>query len=358
MGSAVEQAIRLYSHAASIPIGPISVRFGASQQWILCARLIHHQSLLHACSVAITLLPQLAWIGLSLTHRYSELTRGADVVREAAAVALESGLPETAVEWLEQGRSIIWGELLQLRNSYEELSSAHPDHARRLRELSAALEHASSTHEKSLSALSELTPSAAYHVTPSLQMEADTHRMLAIERDKLLQEIRCFPGFERFLLHKEFSRLRASAHSGPVVVLNATESRCDALIVLADVDHAIHVPLPNFTLKQSTVLQNMLEKLLDPSRGIHPDGRKAKLITQNHERPDGDSWEFLLSGLWKGVVRPVLDALAFTVCDGMSLGFTADPFVWLRTDTWGPITDFLVSNRPFRVSSYPRSWSL
>jgi hypothetical protein len=60
-----------------------------------------------------------------------------------------SGLPEAAVEWLEQGRSIVWGELFQLRSSFEGLSSAHSDHARRLQELSAALEQASATREKS-----------------------------------------------------------------------------------------------------------------------------------------------------------------------------------------------------------------
>jgi len=59
----------------------------------------------------------------------------------------------------------------------------------------------------------------------------------------------------------------------------------------------------------------MLEKLLGHSRDIHPNGRKAKLITQNPETLDGDSWEFLLSNLWKDVVRPVLDALAFKVRD-------------------------------------------
>ena len=118
----------MYLHAASDPAGPVRVRFLASQNWISWACHIHHHSLLRAYSVAINLLPELAWIGLSLTRRYSELKRGADVVREAAAAALDSGLPETAVEWLEQGRSIVWGELFQLRSSYKELSSAHPDY--------------------------------------------------------------------------------------------------------------------------------------------------------------------------------------------------------------------------------------
>ncbi|KAF8121598.1 hypothetical protein EV363DRAFT_1457371 [Boletus edulis] len=110
--------------------GPITTRFDASQNWISCARHARHHSLFHAHFVAIILLPQLAWIGFSLTHRYQELRYGADVVREAAAAAaLDTGLPETAVEWLEQGRSIIWGELHQLRSSDEYLTSAHPEHA-------------------------------------------------------------------------------------------------------------------------------------------------------------------------------------------------------------------------------------
>ena len=154
------------------------------------------------------------------------------------------------MEWLEQARSIIWGDLFQLRSSYEDLSVSYPDSAYRLRELSAALECASATHKKSLFALSRSTPSA----TRSLQKEADRHCALAIEQDKLLQDIRKLPGFECFLLQKDFSQLHASAHSGPVVILNAAKSRCDALIVLPNVDHVIHIPLPQFSLKQSAHL--------------------------------------------------------------------------------------------------------
>ena len=172
------------------------------------------------------------------------------------------------------------GEQFQLRSSFEELSSTHPDHAHRLRELSTALEHASTTREKSLSTPLEQTRSAAHRVTESLQEEAGRHRSLAIERDKLLQEIRGFPGFEQSLLRKEFSQLRALAHSGPTVILNAAEDRCNALIVLADVDHAIHVPLSTFTFQRSAGLQNMLEKLLGDARVTRCDDREGKSATR------------------------------------------------------------------------------
>ncbi|KAG6373027.1 hypothetical protein JVT61DRAFT_7083 [Boletus reticuloceps] len=303
-------------------LGPISVRFRASRNWILCARRIRHPSLLRAHSIAINLLPQLAWIGLSLAHRYAELKRGADVVREAAAAALDSGFPELAVEWLEQGRSIVWGELLQLRGSYEQLSSAHPDHARRLRELSAALDDAGATREKALSTFSESTDDPIHRATPTLQQVADTHRTLAIERDKLLQDIRRLPGFNQFLLPKAFSQLRASAHSGPVVVLNAAERRCDALIVLANMDHVIHVPLPNFTFQRSTDLQSILKSFL----------RDALVErTGQIERWDRGTWESFLSPLWKCVVEPVIDALAFSTPGDLSRIFwcPTGPFVFL-----------------------------
>ena len=310
--SDMEYAISLFFRATSDLFGPASVRFRASQNWIACARAIRHRSLLHAYSVSINILPQLAWNGLSFSARYTELARGADVVREAAAAALESGLPETAVEWLEQARSIVWGDLFQLRSSYEDLSFSHPDRAYKLRELSVALECATTSHEKSLSALSEPTPS----VTRSLQQEADRHRALAIERDKLLQDIRKLPDFERFLLQKDFSQLRTSAHSGPVVILNAAKSRCDALIVLPNVNHVIHVPLPQFSLKQSSGLQNTLQGFFRQAR----EGRPAALKNV--------SWESFLSPLWRYVVKPVLDALGFSVRDVIPLELKAHLLIY------------------------------
>ncbi|KAF8129527.1 CHAT domain-containing protein [Boletus edulis] len=350
--SDLENAISLYSHSASVPTGPISVRFRASRNWISCARRMHHPSLLRAYSIAINLFPQLAWIGLSLTHRYAELKRDADVVREAVAAALDSGLPELAVEWLEQGHSIVWGELLQLRGSYEQLSSAHPDHARRLRELSAALDDAGATREQSLSNVSESTDDALHRPTRTLQQDTDRHRKLAIERDKLLQEIRRLPGFERFLLPKDFPQLRASAHSGPVIMLNAAETRCDALIVLADVDHVIHVPLPSFDFQWAARLQNTLRALLGHARITRFDDRKGKLATEG-----GGSWESLLSTLWNGIVKPVLDALAFSTLGDLSRIFwcPTGPFVSLPIHAAGlygtqysspghKVSDFLVSS--------------
>ncbi|KAF8129517.1 hypothetical protein EV363DRAFT_1168860, partial [Boletus edulis] len=84
-------------------------------------------------------------------------------------------------------------------------SSAYPDHPDRLRQMTVASEHAGSTGEKSFSLLQ--ARSAAYPAEGSLQKQADGHHT----HDKLRDP---WPSFQRLLLHKEFSQLCTSAHSG------------------------------------------------------------------------------------------------------------------------------------------------
>ena len=331
--STFDHAILQYSNVACAPSGSITERFHAAQQWIFHARALGHHSLLNAYSTAIGLLPQLAWIGFSLTNRYHELMRGTGMVREGATVALRLGHPQLAVEWLEQGRSVVWGELFQLRNSFEELSSAYPHHARQLQQLSltAASEHAGAIHNKFLSSLSHQIQS---HRSPRhLEQDPDRHRELAIKRDKLLQVIRGLPGFERFLLHKEFFQLRTAAHSGPVVILNAAETYCDTLIIHPDKENVIHVPLPDFTLKQSRDLQSTMDSLLGHVRVIpsHCDDRDGQRALRQRF-----NWESILSSLWKGVIKPVLDALDISVCLVVLLECVADSFLYGSAQTRTP----------------------
>ena len=98
-------------------------------------------------------------------------------------------------------------------------------------------------------------------------------------------------------------------HTGPVVILNAAETRCDALVVLANVDHAIHVPLPKFTLGRSKDLQTSLKSFVRHACVVPCDDRYGQPIPQE----DVGQWNPMLSSLWKCVVKPVLDALAFLV---------------------------------------------
>ena len=118
----------------------------------------------------------------------------------------------------------------------------------RPQQLSIALEHASSTLQK-YSSLSEQPQSIKCRAEESSEYEADRHRMLTIERDKLPVEI------WGFLVSGDSSCTESSLGSElqPVDILNAAESRHDALVVRVDIHHVIRVLLSILFLGDQTV---------------------------------------------------------------------------------------------------------
>ncbi|TFY81771.1 hypothetical protein EWM64_g2240 [Hericium alpestre] len=136
---------------------------------------------------------------------------------------------------------------------------------------------------------------------------APTHRRLAEEWEKLLQEARQDKGFERFLKPKQLSELRQAARLAPIVVLNLG-LHCHALIVLADLDDVLHIPL-DVTMAQAEQLRVDLGKLLTKSH------TRSRLGFRNDPGSQEDSWEMqlILLTLWIDIVKPVLDALCFPV---------------------------------------------
>ena len=305
--SALLSAQSYLSRAARSPAGASSVRFEASKGWIATDELLEGDAL-DAYELMIGLLPQLAWIGLPLQDRHRALQRAADVARDAAASAIALHRMQTAVEWLEQGRSIVWGQLLQLRTPLDELREKYPALAERLLCVSKELElisardpllHVGDTGDSNI-------------VSP--EQQARRHRALAKERDDLLVEVRTSQGFERFLLPKTFSQLTAAAHSGPVVILNASKRRCDALIVTAGADDPLHVPLPDITFSEVVALQSMLQNLLDNGGRLvsAPEPDRAARLTSK-QLSASDVFKRILSELWRKVVRPILERLEYSV---------------------------------------------
>ncbi|MEV4360153.1 hypothetical protein [Nonomuraea sp. NPDC049625] len=58
----------------------------------------------------------------------------------------------------------------------------------------------------------------------------DRRMSLALRWEALVREVRALPGFETFLLPPTAGHLRSAARGGPVVMLNVSSIRCDALI--------------------------------------------------------------------------------------------------------------------------------
>ncbi|KAJ7856005.1 CHAT domain-containing protein [Mycena leptocephala] len=264
--------------------------------WAKNAQVHQPSSILHAYTTAIQLLPELAWLGLSITDRHHQLLQAGQVVRDAASAAIAVHDYQKAVEWLDQGRSVIWGQVLNLRTPVDQLRNSHPDLATELVSLSTSLESAGTQSHAAADATKPQSP----------QSIAKKSHALALERSHVLQQIRELPRFERFLLPKPISELSPAAQKGPVAILNTSAYGCDALILLPGlVDEVIHVPLSDFTLLKAQVLAKALASIVGTS------GRSDRLhgSIEGDMAPD-DIISYILSELWSKIVCPVLNALA------------------------------------------------
>ena len=251
------------------------------------------------------LVPQAAWLGQSLTTRHRELLSIGAIAMEAAAAASAAEQYETALEWLEQGRTIVWNQLLSLRTPVDVLRQVDPTLANDFEHVSVALEHAS-TGDSSIQDLSHQSNQRL-----SMEESAQHHRRLAEEWERIVGKVRRIPGFESFLRPKRFEQLRVAAKAGPVAVVNVHESRCDAFVLVDGLDEVVHIPLPAFSYVKAQELHLHLNQLLSTAgvRVRDTDVRAMKRATPSKR----GGFEFVLSNLWSSVVKPVLDGLAFTV---------------------------------------------
>ncbi len=127
--------------------------------------------------------------------------------------------------------------------------------------------------------------------------------------EELLVKIRGLPTFEHFLLPLSYDKLREAARDGPIIILNASDERCDAIIVLFNGDPTL-VPFPNVSI---TDLRKFSETLLE-SRG---DARRERAVTLE-----------ILRSLWREIVAPIVACLS-------AMAFRPRSRVW-----WTPCSSF------------------
>jgi tetratricopeptide (TPR) repeat protein len=293
-----EMAIRLLSAAAMNPIGPASARFRAAERWISIASTLDHPSLLDTYECAVNLIPLVAWLGLPLVARHQHLAKMGGIARDAAAAAISLEQYEKALEWLEQGRSIVWTQILQLRTPVDELREVNPDLADRLLKTSRLLEQRSGP-----SGISD-------EAVQSIEEQGRQYRSLTMEWESIIEQVRSLPDFEDFLRPPSSYHLINAARNGPVVVLNIAAKSCDALAILPGLDDIIHIPLPNITSERVTELRDELKDFLHSS-GVRSRGKRAAMRVT--EEADAQTCQHVLAELWDNLVYPVLSSLAFSV---------------------------------------------
>jgi hypothetical protein len=199
----------------------------------------------------------------------------------AASCALQRGEVRRAVELLEQGRTLIWTQMARFRSPLDSLGHGHPAEAlvKNFRELSSLLDK---------------PPVEFPEGAPTVKIEAEAMRYTRLVDDwnNSVQEIRKLEGFSRFMLPPLFSDLQDAARDGPIIILIASNSSCDAIIILHQ-----HSPL-NVRLATSLVkLVKLANTLQQTVRQGDPGEKQTRLIE-------------VLRELWADVVYPVVENLA------------------------------------------------
>ncbi|KIM28545.1 hypothetical protein M408DRAFT_23599 [Serendipita vermifera MAFF 305830] len=340
------KAIPLYATAATSPNGPSITRFDAAFKW---AGLLHvlGQSPMIAFERAINLLPQVAWLGMTLWDQHAQLSRAGDVVRYAVAVAIELQQYETAIQWFEYGRSIVWQNLLSLRSPLDELNNAHPELAKELQDISLQLEVSLSYHRSSED--TEPTP---------LRDVARKASTLAVQRDRIIEKIRNLPTFENFLKAKTANELTPAASEGPVAIINVSHFRSDALILIPHDSETpdvsiMHIPLEGFSQEMSKTLFRDFSRLLSSAGVRARDTRKSERLVCVHDK-EGD-FKRILYSLWLHVVKPILDGLAYQPRDHSRIWWCATgPLAFLPLHAAGDYDSDVVGDKlsDYVVSSY------
>ncbi|KAH6873883.1 CHAT domain-containing protein [Thelonectria olida] len=297
------QAVMRQSHES------IQARIGASRSILeISAGTSDWTQAYGALHVGINLIPQLMLRSQQVPDKQHLLNSWLMVgfASEAAAVSLQVGKgPLDALDLLEKGRGVLATSLMDLRTDLSELRKTCPHLAEQFIRFRNELQQLE-THE-------HLRHDYQNHATRSLPYQ---HFEASNEIDRLIIEIRNQPGFEDFLTSPSETSIRAAAVYGPIVIINTTKYRCDAILVEQHKLH--HISLPKLDMAD-------LNKKAEGANLGSPD---------------------ILEWLWDVVSQPVLHALGFTETPS---GVDWPRIWWIPT---GPLCKF-----PLHAAGYHRKGS-
>ncbi|KZV75357.1 TPR-like protein [Peniophora sp. CONT] len=258
------------------------------------------ETILLAHSCIVNILPEIVWLGHSVARRYRESEKLGELVNAAVAAAISSQILPRAVEWLEAGRSLVWAQILSLRAPLNILREQHPGLAASLEEVSLELQHSGHISPSG-------KPLGAFTLPELNDTSSDRHRRLAIKHERILSDVRHYPGFEDFLRPPKLTNLMPSLKQsdGPVVFINVHSSSCDALSLFPD-GSIISIPLPKLTYK---VAHSMRSNWMRQLQLCHT--RVRAVMTPAMIGPLGQPSLFgrILALLWDRVIHPILQAL-------------------------------------------------
>ncbi|KAG9092431.1 hypothetical protein FS749_015751, partial [Ceratobasidium sp. UAMH 11750] len=237
----LNMSIDAYSTAALLPTSNPSFRYHTAREWAQLSSLHQLPSALPAHQRVMELLPQVVWLGTSVQHRYRDISALGGSVAEAVSAAIEWENYELALEWFEQGRSIVWKQTLQLRTPLGQLRDINPELADRIESVGRALDRA--MKPQSVGVAMEMG-------VPAAERSAQRHRQLAQEWENLMDDVYETLGEGNPYRPRKAASLVRAARTGPVIGINVHAYGCDALVVKPDSTSVACVPLPSLSLEK------------------------------------------------------------------------------------------------------------
>ncbi|MFG2055336.1 CHAT domain-containing protein [Micromonospora sp. NPDC048930] len=305
------EAMDTYAAIAAAPRADPQTRIRAERRQAELAReAADPAARLAALERAVLRMPTSVGRSLAGRRRLGALAGLGGLAAEAAAAAIGAGDVDRAVELLERGRGLLFHEALGVRGGWAELRATSPQLAAELGRIDRELAEADAyTHVQKFeitverrSASGELLGSSSRDWDPRAYWEPRT-RELAAERDRLIERIRRLPEFGDFLRPPSLPLLRRRLAGLPVVVVNVSGDRGDALIVPPDPGRPVQpVRLPD--LSEAAVQRQVVRwyaAISDATDPTVPFDRRAAAQEDLHG---------ILAWLWDAVTGPVLDRLA------------------------------------------------
>jgi len=244
----------------------------------------------------------------TIQQRHTDLIELSSLTTSAASAAFSLGDVDKALEWLEQGRCLVWSQLNQLRTPLHHLRAYDEALAKRFSALSCALETSGSR-----CGLEGLSTDASMSQKMSLQDEAHLHVKLSHEWSELLGEICRIPQFHDFLRPPCMSNLlKHLPRDGVVILVNVHEDRCDALALISGVGDPMHIAL-DFTYDMASKLRERLGLFLSCNGVRMREENRGPRPVLEEDADTRTEIHLVLEALWLRVVRPIFDALAYCV---------------------------------------------
>jgi hypothetical protein len=248
-----------------------------------------------ALSLAVGLLPKLATWNIDLSDRERQLADFLGLASDAAASKLMLDSPPEAVELLEQGRSVLFSKLLELRPDLSLLRASAPA-------VSASFEDLVQQVSVDWLTLGGDQAPAFGRPLPTIEGPAADARHSAARRlEELIADIRSREGFGEFLRPLSADELIAVSKDSPVIVVNVSRYRSDALIINDSRVRVVNLPDlgPEAIRQRAAVFFNSVG-------GGGPSGSFESRVQQER------TVRAVLEWLWDSLAEPVLTALGYT----------------------------------------------